>query len=110
MSDARLASVGSKAAGLPSLTPRNNGRTIRQVCAPLRGDLPYDGLFTEASAAIDGSKFKAVNDRDKNFTRAKPQRHLEHIDESVARYIHQMDCADRQEPSLARTTKTIRLK
>ena len=68
------------------------------------------GLFAEASVAIDGSKFKAVNNRDKNFTRAKMQRRLAQIEESVARYLHQLDSADRQEPSLARTTKTACLK
>jgi hypothetical protein len=68
------------------------------------------GLFAEASVAIDGSKFKAVNNRDKNFTRAKVQRRMEQIEARVARYLHQMDSADRQEPSLANTTKTTRLK
>jgi len=60
--------------------------------------------------AIDGAKFKAVNSRDKNFTRAKVKRRMAQIEESVARYLHQLDNADRQEPSLARTTKTVRLK
>jgi hypothetical protein len=59
--------------------------------------------------AIDGSKFKAVNARDRNFTAAKMARRLAQIEESVARYLHQLDSADRQEPSLARTTKTQRL-
>jgi hypothetical protein len=67
-------------------------------------------LFAEAGVAIDGSKFKAVNNRDKNFTRAKMQRRMAQIEESVARYLHQLDSADRQEPSLARTTKSTRLK
>jgi len=51
------------------------------------------GLFAEASVAIDGSKFKAVNNRDKNFTRAKMQRRVAQIEESVARYLHQLDSA-----------------
>jgi hypothetical protein len=68
------------------------------------------GLFTNASVAIDGSKFKAVNNRDKNFTRAKMERRLAQIEESVARYLRQLDSADRQEPSEARETKTTRLK
>ncbi len=68
------------------------------------------GLFTEVSVAIDGSKFKAVNNRDKNFTRAKMERRLAQIEESVARYLRQLDSADRQEPSEARETKTTRLK
>ena len=59
---------------------------------------------------IDGSKFKAVNNRDKNFTRAKMERRLAQIEDSVARYLQQLDTADRQEPSEARKTKTTRLK
>ncbi|GAH13654.1 unnamed protein product, partial [marine sediment metagenome] len=66
--------------------------------------------LAEASVAIDGSKFKAVNRRDRNFTRTKMKRRLEQIDESIDRYLHQLDSADRQEPSLAHTTKTPRLK
>jgi hypothetical protein len=67
------------------------------------------GLFTGASVAIDGSKFKAVNNRDRNFTRAKMQRRMEQIEESVARYLDQLDSADRQQPSPACATKTSRL-
>ena len=68
------------------------------------------GLLTQASVAIDGSKFKAVNNRDKNFTRAKMERRVAQIEESVARYLQQLDSADRQEPSEALKTKTSRLK
>ena len=63
--------------------------------------VPHDGLLTQASVAIDGSKFKAVNNRDKNFTRAKMERRMAQIEESVARYLQQLDTADRQEPSEA---------
>jgi len=89
---------------------KDDGRAIRQVCARFVALCRTMGLFTEASVAIDGSKFKAVNNRDKNFTRAKMERRMAQIEESVARYLHQLDSADRQEPSLARETKTTRLK
>jgi hypothetical protein len=52
-------------------------------------------LLSVASVAIDGSKFKAVNARDKNFTEAKMKRRLERIDESIARYLAQLETADR---------------
>ena len=68
------------------------------------------GLLTKASVAIDGSKFKAVNNRDKNFTRAKMERRLAQIEESVARYLSQLDTADLQEPSEALAAKTAHLK
>jgi 23S rRNA pseudoU1915 N3-methylase RlmH len=59
--------------------------------------------------AIDGSKFKAVNNRDRNFTAAKMQRRKEQIEKSVARYLDQLDSADRQEPSPALAARTTRL-
>ena len=68
------------------------------------------GLLTQASVAIDGSKFKAVNNRDKNFTRAKMERRMAQIEENVARYLEQLDTADREEPSEVLRTKTSRLK
>jgi transposase len=89
---------------------KDNGLAIRNVCAQFIALCRQLDLFIDASVAIDGSKFKAVNTRDKNFTRAKMKRRQDQIEESVARYLHQLDSADRQEPSLARTTKTVRLK
>ena len=88
---------------------RDNGRAIRRVCARFVALCRAIGFFADASVAIDGSKFKAVNNRDKNFTRAKMERRMAQIEESVARYLQQLDSADRQEPSLAHTTKATRL-
>jgi transposase len=89
---------------------KDNGGAIRQVCARFVALCRAMGLLTEASVAIDGSKFKAVNNRDKNFTRAKMDRRMAQIEESVARYLQQLDTADRQEPSEALKTKVDRLK
>jgi transposase len=89
---------------------KDNGAAIRQVCARFIALCRTMGLLTQASVAIDGSKFKAVNNRDKNFTRAKMERRMAQIEESVARYLQQLDTADRQEPSEVLKTKTNRLK
>ncbi len=89
---------------------KDSGPAIRKVCAQFVSLCRRLELFTDASVAIDGAKFKAVNTRDRNFTRAKVKRRMEQIEESVERYLHQLDSADRQEPSLAQTTKTARLK
>ena len=88
---------------------KDNGRAIRKVCVQFVALCRRLDLFADASVAIDGAKFKAVNTRDKNFTRTKVKRRMAQIEESVARYLHQLDSADRQEPSLARITKTRRL-
>ena len=87
-----------------------NGAAIRKVCAQFVALCRAIGLLATASVAIDGSKFKAVNNRDKNFTRAKMERRLAQIEESVARYLSQLDTADRQEPSEALVAKTEHLK
>jgi len=89
---------------------KDNGGAIRKVCARFIVLCRAVGLFAEVSVAIDGSKFKAVNNRDRNFTTAKMERRLAQIEESVARYLRQLDSADRQEPSEAGTAKTTRLK
>jgi len=89
---------------------KDNGPAIRKVCAQFVALCREIGLLTQASVAIDGSKFKAVNNRDKNFTRAKMERRLAQVEESVARYLSQLDTADLQEPSEALAAKTAHLK
>src|SRR6204780_847630 len=89
---------------------KDNGEAIRKVCARFIMLCRRLELFAGASVVIDGSKFKAVNNRDKNFTRAKMERRLAQIEESVGRYLDQLDSADRQEPSEAREIKTTRLR
>jgi transposase len=89
---------------------KDSGPAIRKVCARFVALCRKLGLLATASVAIDGSKFKAVNNRDKNFTRAKMERRLAQIEESVARYLSQLDTADRQEPSEALAAKTAHLK
>jgi transposase len=89
---------------------KDNGVAIRKVCARFVELCRKIGLLAGASVAIDGSKFKAVNNRDRNYTKGKMQRRMAQIEESVARYLHQLDSTDRQEPSLATAMKTTRLK
>jgi transposase/macrodomain Ter protein organizer (MatP/YcbG family) len=89
---------------------KDNGPAIKKVCAQFVGLCRQMGLLTGASVAIDGSKFKAVNTRDKNFTRGKVERRRKQLEDSVARYLAQLDTADRQEPSEALAAKTAQLK
>ena len=84
---------------------KDNGLAIRNVCRQFIVLCRQLDLFTQAIVAIDGSKFKAVNHRDKNFTAAKLQRRLAQIDESIARYLAAMDSADRAEPEVAELKK-----
>src|SRR4030095_6204095 len=82
-----------------------NGAAICQVCRQFIVLCRQLNLFSEAIVAIDGSKFKAVNNRDKNFTPAKMQRRMAQIEESIARYLADMDTADRAEPEVAELKK-----
>ena len=88
---------------------KDNGAAIGKVCSQFVELCRRIGLLSVASVAIDGSKFKAVNNRDKNFTKAKMARRMKQIEESVARYLHQLDSADRQEPTAAISSRVERL-
>jgi transposase len=87
---------------------KDNGKAIRNVCRLFVVLCQQPGLFSEALVAIDGSKFKAVNNRDRNFTSAKLQRRMEEIESSINRYLTDLDTADRQEPAVAQA-RTERL-
>ena len=87
---------------------KDNGKAIRRVCRQFVVLCQQLGLFSEALVAIDGSKFKAVNNRDRNFTSAKLKRRMEEIEASINRYLTDLDTADRQEPVIAKA-KTERL-
>jgi len=87
---------------------KHNGAAIRLVCREFVMLCRKLKLFADAFVAIDGSKFKAVNNRDRNFTKAKMKRRLQQIDESIERYLGQIASADRQEAGIAEP-KTKRL-
>src|SRR4051812_16062838 len=89
---------------------KDNGLGLRKGCARFVELCREMGFLATASVAIDGSKFKAVNNRDRNFTRAKVERRRAQLEESVARYLSQLDTADRQEPTEALAAKVTRLK
>src|SRR5438552_3009063 len=94
---------------------KDNGPAIKKVCAQFVALCRKMGLLAKAMVAIDGSKFKAVNSRDNNFTKGKMERRLAQIEESVARYLSQLDTADRQTaageaPSEELVARTARLK
>ena len=89
---------------------KDGGAAIKQVCVQFIELCRKIGLLATSSVAIDGSKFKAVNTRDKNFTRGKVERRRAQLEESVARYLAQLDTADRQEPSEQLAAKTDHLK
>ena len=87
---------------------KNNTKSIRLVCREFVQVCRKLDLFTDAFVAIDGSKFKAVNNRDKNYTHAKLKRRLDDIDKNINRYLEQIASADRHD-ELTNKDKTTRL-
>ena len=75
---------------------KDNGQAIGKVCASFIELCREMKLFTETVVAIDGSKFKAVNNRDRNFTEQKIKSRLAHLDKSVKQYLDDLDRADRE--------------
>jgi len=75
---------------------KDNGQAIGKVCASFIELCREMKLFTETVVAIDGSKFKAVNNRDRNFTEQKIKSRLAHLDKSVKHYLDDLDRADRE--------------
>ena len=88
---------------------RDNGQAIRNVCRQFVELCRRLDLFSDAVVAIDGSKFKAVNAHDRNFTRTKLEKRIRQVDECIDRYLKAMDTADRQAPDIAEA-RTTRLK
>ena len=80
---------------------RDNGRAIRNTCRQFVVLCRKLDLFSQSIVAIDGSKFKAVNNRDRNFTDAKIKRRMEQIEQSIERYLAAMDTADRTQSEVA---------
>jgi len=76
---------------------KNNGKAVRRVCTEFVMLCKKFDLFNSAFIAIDGSKFKAVNNRDKNFTRAKMKRRLTDVEESIDRYMDKLTNVDQAE-------------
>ncbi len=89
---------------------KDNGAAIRQVCREFVVLCRRLDLFSQALVAIDGSKFKAVNNRDRNYTRAKVQRRIAQIEASVAKYLSELESPDRQGAAPVAEAGTTRLR
>jgi transposase len=87
----------------------DNGKAICKVCAQFVVLCRKLNLFSQSIIAIDGSKFKAVNNRDKNFTPHKLQARMQQLKESIERYLAELDRADR-DPTLLPASRVSQLK
>lgn len=87
---------------------RANGSAIRKVCSEFVQLCRKLELFGRNQVAIDGSKFKACNNRDKNFTPAKLKRRVEEVEKSIDRYFARLDRVDKTEPEADRQSQTLK--
>ena len=86
---------------------KDNGEAIRAACRQFVLLCHGLGLFEHATVAIDGSKFKAVNNRDKNFTERKLEARMQQLGDSVQRYLTELDRADRDASLVPRLASNI---
>ncbi len=80
---------------------KDNGKAVRSVCRQLAVLCRNLNLFSQLIIAIDGRKFKAVNNRDRNFIQGKLKARMQQIEQSIDRYLTAMDSADRTTPEVA---------
>ena len=83
---------------------KDNRQAIRRVCLEFVGVCRELELFSATLVAIDGSKFKAVNSRDKNFTRRSVKRRIKKTQANIDRYLAKLDAVDAEEPEIAAVT------
>ena len=86
-----------------------NGPAIRSACRQFVALCRSLNLFAQAMVAIDGSRLKAVNSRDRSFSRGSIERRRAQVEASIERYLSALETADRQEGELAEA-KSARLK
>jgi len=85
---------------------KDNREAIRRVCVEFVGVCRELKLFSATLVAIDGSKFKAVNSRDKNFTMKSVKRRLQKTQANIDRYLAKLDAVDKEEPEIRAVTAT----
>ncbi len=83
---------------------KDNRQAIRKVCLSFVELCRELELFSAKLVAIDGSKFKAVNSRDKNFTRKSVRRRMKKTQANIDRYLARLDAVDEEEPELREVT------
>lgn len=87
---------------------KDNGPAIRKVCSHFVSLCRQMDLFSEAVVAIDGSKFKAVNNADRAFTERKLQVRMQQLEENIGRYLDELDRGDR-EPTLITESRVTQI-
>jgi transposase len=88
---------------------KDNGKGIKNVCRKFVELCRQLNMFDDSAFAIDGSKFKAVNNKSKNYTPSKVQFHIDRVEKSIEKYLSQMDTKDKDEKDTDTTVSTSKL-
>ncbi|EMC8523764.1 IS1182 family transposase [Escherichia coli] len=88
---------------------KDNGKGIKNVCRKFVELCRQLNMFDDAVFAIDGSKFKAVNNKSKNYTPSKVQFHIDRVEKSIEKYLSQMDAKDEHEKESEPTVAASKL-
>ena len=83
---------------------KDNGKGIKNTCRAFIGLCRQMNMFTDVIVAIDGSKFKAVNSKENNYTPKKLQFHIARVEKHIEEYLKQLDAADQEEKQVADET------
>ncbi len=73
---------------------KNNSKGIKNACRAFIDLCRQMQMFTDVTVAIDGSKFKAVNSKQNNFTPQKAKDHIARVEQSISNYLEKLDKAD----------------
>jgi transposase len=88
---------------------KDNGKGIKNVCRKFVELCRQLNMFDDSAFAIDGSKFKAVNNKSKNYTPSKVQFNIDRVEKSIEKYLNQMDTKDRNEKDIHTTVSSSKL-
>ena len=88
---------------------KDNGKGIKNVCREFVDLCRQLNMFNDPVFAIDGSKFKAVNNKSKNYTPSKVQFHIDRVEKSIQKYLGQMDTRDENEKVTDTTVSASKL-
>jgi transposase len=82
---------------------KDNSKVLREVFRGFTRLCKELGLYGRELVGIDGSKFRAVNGKDRNYSEEKLKRRLQWLEEKIEKYLRALqegDAAEANEPAL----------
>jgi transposase len=83
---------------------KDNGKGIKNTCRAFIGLCRQMNMFTDVMVAIDGSKFKAVNSKENNYTPKKLKFHIARVEKHIDKYLKQLEDSDKEDEKVIDAT------